>query len=188
MFNVRKVLLFTLIIGLLTAGCSLNGKKLSLVLQYQKATAVGCADCANCKAGDQELQKAFTTLKGQLGPKGIKVKLEEKKPIPGSAQAANSSRQVWVGEVPLETWLGAQTVANPGSCCSGNSGQSGACKSVRVGQQVFSVIPADLIVQAGNMASEQLLATGKIDPAAVKGPKGCAGCPGAGAGGCGMAR
>jgi hypothetical protein len=130
------------------------------------------------------MQKAAALLTEKLAGKGVHVKVEKGIGARPGKKAIISATNVWVCDVPLETWLGAGIAVKPCDCSSG--GQSMSCKVVNLDGQSYELIPADLVVHAGMLAAEMLIEKGTIDPANIKTPKGCAGCPSAGA--CGMAR
>ena len=164
-----------------------------LLLQWQKASMAACnskdacdmsgmdkscaelcgtsASGSSCGMSEKQVKQAYTTLKRELSPKGVKVKLQKVKgdKVP---TAMSSNCQVWFSDVPMEAWLGAK--AGEGAC--------GGCKDKTAGGTACS----DLLVQAGQKAAEHLLTNGKIDPVEFSKPKGCAGCPSAA--GCGSAK
>jgi hypothetical protein len=68
-------------------------------------------------------------------------------------QAPLESNRVWIGDRPLEEWLGAEAGQN--RCC-GACGEH-ECRTVTVGDQRYEVIPRELIVKAGLMAAAQMV-------------------------------
>jgi hypothetical protein len=177
---VKRTLIILLGLAILAGGCSLNSSKPALVLTWQRTTSSSCGGCCGpCGITEKEVQAALASLRPDLGAMGIKVRLDEK--MPSAVAKKTNGTQMWIGGVPLETWLGAQNVPSSMSCCAGEAKGSGGCQSLSMAGQTYSVIPADLIVRAGMMAGEQLRSSGKIDPTAIKSLKGCAGCPGGGA-------
>jgi hypothetical protein len=150
---------------------------LTVVLEWQRSGSEACLACAKCGVNESAVQQACSELKAKLAAKGIAVTFVERKPEPNMSGPS----QMWVCDVPLETWLGGSIATQP--CCAEGSGPDARQifhRALEVDGQSYSVIPADLMVRAGLSAADELLAHGKIDPAAIKVPKGCAGCPSAG--------
>jgi len=171
-------MLVVLALAIIVGGCSQGGGKV-VVISYQKAVTESCKGCEKCGVDGKEIQKAADVLKDKLAAKKVKVKIVEKK------NPAAKMSNLWVCDIPLETWLGAQT--NTSSCggCT-NPTEKMTCNVMTVDGQNYETVPAELIVRAGLMAADMLIEKGKIDPAAIKTPKGCAGCPSKGS--CGMAK
>ena len=178
----KKLWIGALALMILAGACSRPGKV--VVLSWQRPQAAACKGCEKCGATEAEMQKAVAQLKEKLAERGVRVKLEEGIGARAGKKAIISATNVWVCDVPLETWLGAGIGVKPCDCSSG--GQAMSCKVVSLDGQSYKLIPADLVVRAGLLAADMLIEKGKIDPANIKTPKGCAGCPSAGA--CGMAR
>ncbi len=63
------------------------------------------------------------------------------------------SNQIWLNDKPLEDWIGGKTGQSP--CCD-VCGPS-ECRTVKVKEEIYETIPAELIVRAGLIAANQLL-------------------------------
>ncbi len=172
----KRLLVFALTLTALLGGCS-RKEKLTVVLEWQRPASETCLACAKCGVNESDVQQACTELKAKLAAKGIAVTFIKRKP----QESKPGPSQVWICDVPLETWLGGSVSTKP--CCADGSGPNAKQilhRSLDVDGQNFSLIPADLMVRAGMSAADELLEHGKIDPASIKSPKGCAGCPAAG--------
>lgn len=111
--------------------------------------------CTRCGATQDALASAVAKLKGALAPLGLEPTLEIREI--GEAAFKNdpsASNRIWIGNRPLEEWLGARTGSS--QCCSvcGDS----ECRTVEVGEAVFEEIPEELILKAALIASAQALA------------------------------
>jgi len=179
---VKKLWIGVLALIILAGACSRPGKV--VVLSWQRPQAAACKGCEKCGPTQAEMQKAAAQLNEKLAGRGVRVRVEEAVGARPGKKAIVSGTNVWVCDVPLETWLGAGIGVKPCDCSSG--GQSMSCKVVNLNGQSYQVIPADLVVRAGLLAADMLIEQGSIDPAAVKTPRGCAGCPSAGV--CGAAK
>ncbi len=169
-----KHLGFILLAGLLFfSGCA-REKKMTIVLEWQPPASEVCRQCQQCGVGDQEVQRAFLMLKERLAEKGFDIQVVEKK---GAAPLPNTCGMK-VCDVPLEVWLDARTEATPCQGAADKGDPDGMRRTIRVGNQGFATVPADLMVRAGLMAADHMIENGgKVDPAKITSPKGCAGCP-----------
>ena len=94
------------------------------------------------------------TLKQSLAPLGIEVTLEKKALDPVTfAKDVLESNRIWIGEKSLEEWLGARV--GQSLCCEvcGNA----ECRTVAVEEQIYEVIPAELIIKAALIAASQMI-------------------------------
>jgi hypothetical protein len=112
--------------------------------------------CPRCGSTEKEFEKAGHTLKQSLAPLGIEVILEKKALDPVTfAKDVLESNRIWIGEKPLEEWLGAEV--GQSLCCEvcGNA----ECRTVEVGERIYETIPADLIIKAGLVAASKMIST-----------------------------
>ena len=167
---------------ILVSACSKQSGKV-IVLSWQRPDAAACKGCEKCGITEKDMQKAAAELKNQLADKGIKVLVKPRAAVKGETCAVSASN-VWVCDVPLETWLAASVNTRPCDCKG--SSQPMNCKALYLNGNEYQTIPPELVVDAGMRAAAMLIEKGKIDPANIKIPKGCAGCPSAGT--CGMAK
>lgn len=135
----------------------------TIKIQWQRLL-IADETCPRCGATEQEVDKAYTSLKQSLSPLGINVVLE-KKALDLAVFKKNPSQSniIMIGERTLEDWLKAQT--GKSSCC-GTCGDT-ECRTIETQGKIYETIPAELIIKAGLMAAGELLNT--------KGSKSC--CP-----------
>lgn len=126
----------------------------TLTIRWQRLVDASDETCPRCATTEEEVQRAFGHLKRSLAPVGIDVRLQTER-IEEAAfrKAPLESNRIWVGERPLEEWLGARTASSP--CCDACAGAE--CRTVSVGAETYEAIPAALIVRAGFVAAGELL-------------------------------
>jgi hypothetical protein len=174
----RRVVTFFFLSVLVLAACSRNKENLTLVIEWQKADSDACLACKHSGTTEEDIRKAFDTLTKQLAAKGIRVELVEKKAVIDTSKPETGPGQMWLGSLPLETWLGASVDSEICPACPlGPRGHGHQRKSYTLDGQTLNQIPVDLMVRAGESAGDHLLKYGKIDPEKL--PKGCSGCPSA---------
>ena len=167
---------------ILVSACSKQSGKV-IVLTWQKSEAAACQNCDKCGITEQDMQKAAAELKTQLADKKMNVVVKPRAAGTGKTVAA-SACNVWVCDIPLETWIGASINTRP---CEGQGDcQKMTHKALYLNGSEYEKIPPELVVEAGMRAANMLIAHGEIDPANIKLPKKCAGCPSAGT--CGAAK
>jgi hypothetical protein len=100
---------------------------------------------------------------------GIKVTLDEKTlDSTACAKDISQSNRIWIGEHPLEEWLGAKVGKSPcGGCCA-ELGPDVECRTIEVDGQVYEKIPAELIVKASLVAASKRVVSGKSNPCCPK--------------------
>jgi hypothetical protein len=154
---VKKFQLLLLLLAVALAGCSKQVDPITLVIEYQKADSDACMACKNTGATDANIKQALDRLTRQLAAKGIRVELVEKKAVTDTSKPEIASGQVWMGDVPVETWLGASTDAKHCPACpTGPTGHGHLRKTLIIDGQVYDPIPVDLMVRAGMSAAKQL--------------------------------
>jgi hypothetical protein len=127
----------------------------TLKIQWQRLL-IDDATCPRCGATEQEVDKAYMSLKQSLSPLGIKVALE-KKALDLAVFKKNPSQSniIMIGEKSLEEWLKAHT--GESSCC-GPCGDT-ECRTIETQGKIYETIPAELIIKAALMAAGELLNT-----------------------------
>jgi len=125
----------------------------TIKIQWQRLL-IADATCPRCGATEQEVDKAYISLKQSLSPLGIKVVLE-KKALDLAVFKKNPSQSniIMIGERTLEEWLKAHT--GESSCC-GACGDT-ECRTIETQGKIYEKIPAELIIKAGLMAAGELL-------------------------------
>jgi hypothetical protein len=127
----------------------------TLKIQWQRLL-VDDATCKRCGTTEQEVDKAYVSLKQSLNPLGINVALE-KKALDLAVFKKNPSQSniIIIGNKTLEEWLKAHT--GKSSCC-GPCGDT-ECRTIETQGKIYETIPAELIIKAGLMAAGELLNT-----------------------------
>jgi hypothetical protein len=127
----------------------------TLKIKWQRLL-VDDATCQRCGATEQEVDKAYISLKQSLSPLGIDVVLE-KKSIDIAVFKKNpiQSNLIMIGEKSLEEWLKAHTGK---SACCGTCGDT-ECRTINTQDKIYETIPAELIIKAGLTAAGELLNT-----------------------------
>lgn len=125
----------------------------TLKIQWQRLL-IADETCPRCGATEQEVDKAFKSLKQSLNPLGIKVILEKKALDPAVFKKNPSqSNLIIIGTKTLEEWLKAHTGQ---SLCCGPCGDT-ECRTIETQGKIYETIPAELIIKAGLMAAGELL-------------------------------
>lgn len=154
-----------LVATLCLCGCSTNGSKILeekkmnvLTIRWQRLLDEKDQTCERCGSTEQELQKAFQSLKESLAPLGIEVALEKKALDPATcAKDVTQSNRIWIGERALEDWLGGKVGKSVCGFCCAELGDNVECRTVTVGGETYEAIPAQLIIKAGLLAASQLV-------------------------------
>lgn len=160
-----KAVLGILVATLCLCGCSTIGNKISeekkinvLKIRWQRLLVEKDQTCQRCGSTEQELQKAFQSLKESLAPLGIEVTLEKEALDPAAcAKDVTQSNRIWIGERALEDWLGGKVGKSVCGFCCAQLGDNVECRTVTVGGETYEAIPAQLIIKAGLLAASQLL-------------------------------
>ena len=172
----------------LLAGCGVatnhptGGKDMkTLQIRWQRLVDEQGQTCDRCGSTQEELQQALKSLKASLRPLGIRVALVENPLAPEEcAKDISQSNRIWVGDRPLEEWLGAEVgMSLCGTCCS-QLGDEVECRTVVVDGKTFEAIPAELIIKGGLLGAAQLLGCepgGACCPAEGSAPKSKSCCP-----------
>ena len=162
--EVLKCCVFAVGILLSVVGCKekthVNDEEgMAKVLQitWQRLVDEKGRTCDRCASTGKELQTAFRSLKKSLASLGIKLTLEKKSlDAVTCAKDISQSNRIWIGDRPLEEWIGAEVGKSPCGFCCADLGSTGECRTVEVRGQVYETIPADLIVKAGLLAAASL--------------------------------
>ena len=157
---------FAVLVALgLLSGCAAPGNKVSeekkmkvLTVRWQRLVDEKGQTCERCGTTEKELQEAIGNLKKSLGALGIEVVIEKEALDPETcAKDISQSNRIWIGERPLEEWLGAKVGKSVCGFCCADLGSDIECRTMTVGGQKYEAIPANLIIKAGLLAGSQLL-------------------------------
>jgi hypothetical protein len=122
-----------------------------LTITWQRLVKEG-RTCDRCGGTQLELQKAVDRLQSALAPLGFEPRLETQQiDEPAFHASPLESNRIWIAGVPMEDWLGASVGAS--RCCAACGGAD--CRTVRLADHTFEVIPAELIVRAALAAAAQ---------------------------------
>lgn len=125
----------------------------TLKIKWQRLVSGG-QTCPRCRATEEELEKAISTLEQSLTPLGIQVVLEKDELSVAEFKIDPlRSNQIWLNDRLLENWIAGKVGQSP--CCD-VCGPS-ECRTVVIGEEVYEAIPADLIIKAGLLAASQLV-------------------------------
>lgn len=139
----------------------------NITIKWQRLVDETGQTCPRCSAAEDEVRKAARRLALALMPRQIAVSLEDEVIDPAAFAADPSvSNRIWVGNRPLEDWVGANVGQSP---CCGSCGDA-ECRTVEVDGEVYETIPADMIVLAGMMAAYNLEGPGPSLSCCAAGP------------------
>ena len=128
-----------------------------LKITWQRLVDEKGQTCQRCGSTENELQKAFQSLKKSLAQLQIKVTFKKIPLDPAiCAKDISQSNRIWVGHRTLEEWLGAKVGKTPCSFCCAELGHNVQCRTVEVEGHVYETIPANLIVKVGLLAAASL--------------------------------
>ncbi len=132
--------------------CGCNNLK-TLNIKWQRLVTKG-ETCPRCGATEQELDKAIDKLKQALIPLGIDVNLEkEELNISEFKKEPLQSNRIWINDQPIENIIKGDVGQSP--CC--DVCRPSDCRTIEVDGQTHETISADLIIQAGLIAANQIL-------------------------------
>jgi hypothetical protein len=99
------------------------------------------------------MQNAVKKLKKALAELGIEVILKiENLDFPMFTEDTLQSNRIWIGETPLEKWLGA--TVGQSICCDVCANSQ--CRTISIENSIFEEIPEKLIIRAGLLAAAEL--------------------------------
>ncbi len=129
-----------------------NANQKTLNIKWQRLVTKG-KTCPRCGSTEQELDKAIDALKQSLAPLGFEVKLEkEELSIFEFKEDPLQSNRIWINQQPLESFIKGEVGKSP--CCDVCG--SSDCRTVKIIDKTYEMIPSDLIIQAGLTAATQI--------------------------------
>lgn len=130
----------------------INANQKTLNIKWQRLVTKG-ETCPRCGSTEQELDKAIDALKQSLAPLGFEIKLEkEELSISEFKEDPLQSNRIWINQQPLENFINGGVGKSP--CCD-VCGPSD-CRTVKINDKIYEMIPSDLIIQAGLTAATQI--------------------------------
>jgi len=130
----------------------------TLPIVWQRLVAETGKTCPRCDGTYSQLAGAVATLRGVLAPLDIEPVLTVKELDDATFRSnPNESNRIWIGNKPLEDWLGAQSGSS--QCCSvcGDT----PCRTTELSGHVYEEIPGALIIKAALIAASQLVGEAK---------------------------
>ncbi|SEM63333.1 protein of unknown function [Syntrophus gentianae] len=125
----------------------------TLTIRWKRLVDGQDQTCPRCGATGETVRSAVDKLKKALAELGIEVLFKtETLDFPMFSQDSLQSNRIWIGEKPLEEWIGATVGQSP---CCGVCGDSD-CRTLSIGNNTYEEIPERLIVQAGLLAAAEL--------------------------------
>ena len=128
------------------------GSRNQLVIKWTRLLSEG-QTCPRCRSTEEEIHKAVTLLKKSLKPLGVSVVFEKAELTAKQFESEPlQSNAVWINGRLLEEWIGGHT--GHSQCC--DICGPNECRTMTVKDEVYEVIPADVIVKAGLLATAQI--------------------------------
>lgn len=111
--------------------------------------------CERCGNTQLELEHAVQKLRQVLLPLGLEPILEQKTLDAHSfVSDPSQSNRIWINGKALEEWIDGEVGMTP--CCT-TVCEDAECRTMEVGNDVFEVIPEELIVKAALLAAAELV-------------------------------
>jgi hypothetical protein len=164
--KLRIGILISLIAGSYAFTENIKGADMkTLTIRWQRLVDEKGQTCERCGSTEKEVQKAFRSLEKSLTPLGITVTLEEKTLDSATcAEDISESNRIWIGNRPLEKWLGALVSESSCEFCCTEIGSDVECRTIIHEGKTFETIPANLIIKAGLLAASHLLSVESSEP------------------------
>ncbi len=140
-----------------------------LVIRWQHAVCQNDNPCERCINTPLEIQQAFDDLKSSLTGLGITVTMEEKK-------IKHHDDRLFINDRDVIDLLKGERVKTACANCFDENGNPRTCTSLKLGEDIFEVIPAELIIKAGLMSASELI-TAPPEPPCGEKKTPCEGCP-----------
>ncbi len=126
----------------------------TLTIRWKRLVNEAERTCPRCAMTGETVCSAADKLKKALAELGIEVLLKmESLDFPMFSSDPLQSNRIWIGEKPLEKWIGAAVGQSP--CCDVCGASE--CRTLSIGDTTFEEIPERLIIQAGLLAAAELL-------------------------------
>lgn len=127
-----------------------GGNMKILRFQWQRLMHEG-KTCPRCGSTEIEVEKAIAALRDLLSPRGVDVALEKSELSADSFQKDTlQSNVIRINGRLLEDWIGGTT--GKSQCCEVCGPND--CRTVSVADEVYEVIPSELIIKAGLLAAQ----------------------------------
>lgn len=138
----------------------------TLTISWQRLVDSG-KTCPRCGDTGEEVRQAAATLTSVLAPLGIAVTFRDSAiSLADFEKAPLESNRVVINGRSVEDWLGGDTGQSP--CCDVCGPNE--CRTVTVDGTSYETVPADLVIRAGLLAANALLAAPERQAASCCGP------------------
>jgi len=125
-----------------------------LLIRWQRLVNETGNTCPRCSETGDTVETAVRQLKLSLLALGIEVELiKEVLDFSIFSKDPLQSNRIWIGDKPLEEWIGATIGAS--TCCDVCG--VAECRTISTDQHTFEAIPKDMIIKAGLLAAAELL-------------------------------
>lgn len=141
----------------------------TLVICWQHVVCQNDDPCERCINTPLEIQQAFEDLKSSLAGLGITVTYEEKK-------ITEHDEHIYINDRDIIDLIKGEHVTTTCAECLDDQGNPRTCNALKLGEDTYEVIPAELIVKAGLTAASELI-TAEPQPPCGEEKTPCKGCP-----------
>lgn len=129
----------------------------TLTIRWQRLVIHGEQTCPRCQDTGDAAQRAFARLRKALAELDIEVQLQtDTLALPLFTTDPLQSNRIWIGERPLEEWLGAAVGQSP--CCDACG--DAQCRTIALAD-TYEAIPEKLIIRAALLAAAELFKEGE---------------------------
>jgi hypothetical protein len=129
----------------------------TLTIRWQRLVIHDGQTCPRCQDTGEATQRAFARLRKALAELDIEVQLQTGSlPLPLFTNDPLQSNRIWIGERPLEEWLGAAVGQSP--CCDACG--DAQCRTIALAD-TYEAIPEKLIIRAALLAAAELFKEGE---------------------------
>jgi hypothetical protein len=122
----------------------------TIIIRWRRLVDEEDKTCPRCGSTGETVRSAANKLKKAMAELGIEVLLKtETLNFPMFTKDPLQSNRIWVGEKPLEEWIGATVGQSP--CCDVCADSE--CRTLSIGNDTYEEIPEKFIIQAGLLAA-----------------------------------
>ena len=124
-----------------------------VTIRWQRLVDETGDTCPRCGDTGETLESVFQKLEQSLSKLDIKVELN-KDTLDSSSFTKDplQSNRIWIGEKPLEEWIGAAVDQSP--CCDACG--DAECRTLSTEKNTYEAIPENLIIRACLLAAAEL--------------------------------
>lgn len=125
---------------------------MDLNIRWQRLVSDG-KTCERCRLTEEEVDEAVRKLGKTLDSLGIDVKLEKEALTEEEFEKnPTESNMIFINGKPLEKWIDANTGQK--ECCDICGDEE--CRTIKIGEEEYEVVPSNLIINAGLRAASQV--------------------------------